>query len=76
MDVDYRHLLLLLHAYVSMIPSWLQVVLSYYVAIVLASWGRNRIAAKKRFLPAVIGFGIAGLLALHATSLLMTFLSG
>jgi len=75
MDVDYRHLLQLLHAYLSMIPSWLQVVLSYYLAIVLTSWGRNRIAAKKRFLPAVIGFAIAGLLALRATSILMAFLS-
>jgi len=75
LDVDYRHLLQLLQAYLLMIPSWLQVVLSYYLAIVLASWGRNRIAAKKRFLPAVIGFAIAGLLALRATSILMTFLS-
>ncbi len=75
MDVDYRHLIYLFHTYISMIPSWLQVVLSYYLAIVLASWGRNRIAAKKRFLPAVIGFGIAAFLALRATSILMTFLS-
>jgi hypothetical protein len=75
MDFDYRHLLYLLNTYVSMIPSWLQVVLSYYVAIVLVSWGRNRIAAKKRFLPAVIGFAMAAFLALRATSILMTFLS-
>jgi hypothetical protein len=75
MDVDYRHLLLLLNTYVSMIPPWLQVVLSYYVAIVLVGWGRNRIAAKKRFFPVVIGFALAALLALHATSILMTFLS-
>jgi len=76
MDIDYRHLIYLFNTYVSMIPPWLQVVLSYYLAIVLASWGRNRIAAKKRFLPAVIGFAIAGLLALRATSIVMTFLSG
>jgi hypothetical protein len=75
MDFDYRHLIYLLHTYVSMVPSWLQVVLSYYLAIVLTGWGRNRIAAKKRFLPAVIGFAIAALLALRATSILMTFLS-
>ena len=75
MNVDYRQLIYLLHTYVSMVPPWLQVVVSYYLAIVLAGWGRNRIAAKKRFLPAVIGFALAALLALRATSILMTFLS-
>ncbi len=75
MNVDYRHLIYLLNTYVSMVPAWLQVVVSYYLAIVLASWGRNRIAAKKRLLPAVFGFAIATLLALRATSILMTFLS-
>lgn len=75
MDVDYRHVLYLLRLYVAMIPPWLQVVLSYYLAIVLASWGRSRIVARKRILPAVIGFAIAALLALRATSILMTFLS-
>jgi len=75
MDIDYRHLLHLLDLYVAMIPPWLQVVLSYYLAIVLTSWGRGRIVARKRILPAVIGFAIAALLALRATSILMTFLS-
>jgi hypothetical protein len=75
MDVDYQHLIYLLRTYVSMVPPWLQVVVSYYFAIVLAGWGRNRIAAKKRFLPAVVGFALAALLAVHATSILMTFLS-
>jgi len=42
---------------------------------VLTSWGRGRIVARKRILPAVIGFAIAALLALRATSILMTFLS-
>lgn len=74
MDADYRHLLYLFNVYVAMIPAWLRVVVSYYLAIVLTGWGRERIAAKKRFLPAVIAFAIAAALALHATSILMAFL--
>ncbi|HSD09709.1 MAG TPA: hypothetical protein VLF14_01905 [Candidatus Binatia bacterium] len=74
MNVDYRHLLYLLNVYVAMIPAWLQVVVSYYLAIVLAGWGRGRIAAKRRFLPAVIAFAIAASLALRATSILSAFL--
>ena len=75
MNVEYRDLAYLLHTYVSMVPPWLQVVVSYYLAIVLANWGRNRIAAKKRFLPAMIGFTMAALLAFRATNILMAFLS-
>ena len=74
MNADYQHLLYLLNTYVAMVPAWLQVVVSYYLAIVLTGWGRERIAAKKRFLPAVIAFAIAASLALHATSILMAFL--
>ena len=75
MNVDYRDLLRQVDLFIAMIPPWLQVVVSYYLAIVLIGWGRGRIAAQKRFLPAVIGFAIAALLALRATSILMAFLS-
>jgi hypothetical protein len=74
MDFDYRHLLRLIDTYVAMVPAWLQVVLAYYLAIVLTGWGRSRIAAKKRLLPAVIAFAIAAALAVHATSLVMAIL--
>lgn len=76
MPIDFRELLHQLHLITSAIPSWLQVVLSYYFAVVIASWAKGRISERRGLLAAGLAVLLAAFLALRATSMLAAFLSG
>ena len=56
--------------FVAAIPSWLQVLLFYYLAVVLGSWARGRFSEKRGFWLAAICLVVAVVLAARATAML------
>ena len=58
----------------AVIPPWLQVVLSGYLAVVLAGMGSNRVKERRGLLLATILLAIAAALALHAITTLSAML--
>jgi hypothetical protein len=69
------HALYQIDSYLAVVPPWLQVVLSAYLAIVLAGMGSGRVKERRGLFVAVLLFAIAALLALRALSLLTAMLS-
>jgi hypothetical protein len=65
-----------LRYYVAAIPPWLQVLLFYYLAVVLGSWARGRFLEKRAFWLAVLALTLAVFLAARATSMLYTVFFG
>ena len=56
--------------YVAVVPPWLQMVLFYYLAVVLGSWARGRFLEKRGFWIAVVALMLAVFLAARATGML------
>ena len=59
-----------LQHYVAAIPPWLQVLVFYYLAVVLGSWARGRFLEKRGFWLAVLALTLAVFLATRATAML------
>ena len=60
--------------YLAVIPPWLQVVLSGYLAVVLAGMGSNRIKERRGLVLATVLLAIAAGLAYHAITMLSAML--
>jgi hypothetical protein len=58
-----------LQRFVAAIPAWLQVLLFYYLAVVLGSWARGRFVEKRGFWLAVLALTMAVFLAARATGM-------
>ena len=56
--------------YLALVPPWLQVLLFYYLAVVLGSWARGRFSEKRGFWLATLSLVVAVLLAARATAIL------
>jgi len=56
--------------FVAAIPPWLQVLLFYYLAVVLGCWARGRFSEKRGFWLAAICLVAAVVLAARATAML------
>ncbi len=75
MSVSISHLLRQIDDYASVIPPWLQVLLSSYLAITIASFAMGRARERRGLLVSVILWVTAALLALRAGSLLLALIS-
>ena len=75
MDFSISHALRKLDEYLPMVPPWLQVLISAYLAIVLATAAMGRIRERRGMLISVILFVVAVLFGLRAGSLLMMLIS-
>jgi hypothetical protein len=58
------------HRYVAAVPPWLQVLLFYYLAVVLGSWARGRFLENRGFWLAAVFLVLAVVLAARATAML------
>ncbi len=65
-----------LQHFVAAIPPWLQVLLFYYLAVVIGSWARGRFLEKRAFWTAVLALTLAVFLAARATSMLYVVFFG
>lgn len=59
-----------LQRYIAGVPPWLQVLLFYYLAVVLGSWARGRFTEKRGFWFAAFCLIVAVVLAARATGIL------
>ncbi len=59
-----------LQHYVAAIPPWLQVLIFYYLAVVIGSWAWGRFIEKRGVLLTALGLTLAVFLAARATSML------
>ena len=75
MDVSISHVLRQIDGYLSVVPPWLQVLISAYLAIVLANSAMGRARERRGLLIAVVLFLVAVLLGLRAGSVLMALIS-
>jgi len=75
MDFSISHVLRQIDGYLSVIPPWLQVLISAYLAIVLATAAMGRARERRGLLIAVVLFLVAVLLGLRAGSVLMALIS-
>jgi hypothetical protein len=55
--------------YIAAVPPWLQVLLFYYLAVVLGSWARGRFSEKRGFWLAAFCLIVAVVLAARATAI-------
>jgi hypothetical protein len=69
------HVLRQIDGYLSVVPPWLQVLISAYLAIVLATSAIGRVRERRGLLIAVILFLVAVVLGLRAGSVLMALIS-
>jgi uncharacterized membrane protein SirB2 len=56
--------------YIATVPPWLQVLLFYYLAVILGSWARGRFSEKRGFWLAAVCLIVAVVLAARATAML------
>jgi hypothetical protein len=75
MDFSISHVLRQIDGYLSVVPPWLQVLISAYLAIVLATAAMGRVRERRGLLIAVVLFLVAVLLGLRAGSVLMALIS-
>ncbi len=75
MDFSISHVLRQIEGYLSVVPPWLQVLISAYLAVVLATSAMGRVRERRGLLIAVLIFLVAVLLGLRAGSILMALIS-
>ena len=75
MDFSISHVLRQIDGYLSVVPPWLQVLISAYLAVVIATAAMGRVRERRGMLIAVILFLVAVVLGLRAGSILMTLIS-
>ena len=75
MDFSISRALRQIDGYLSVVPPWLQVLISAYLAIVLANAAMGRVRERRGMLIAVVLFLVAVVFALRAGSVLMALIS-
>jgi len=75
MDFSISHVLRQIDEHVAVIPPWLQVLISAYLAVVIASAAMGRVRERRGMLIAVILFLVAVVFGLRAGSILMALIS-
>ena len=75
MSFSISHVLRQIDGYLSVVPPWLQVLISAYLAVVIASAAMGRVRERRGLLITVLLFLVAVMFGLRAGSLLMALIS-